>query len=450
LPPQHWPNGVKIGRTEMTDLAAVPSLNLAPQQGMEPNTSINPPPLPPPLPDMPGPPRADLPFPGGATGLPRPPEIPAPAPQQRRANAADPLASLPEQQPGSLTEIVRWADQVRCSDVHVGVGEEPRFRVRGDMLPTGWPVTDEITFRTWMRELLSPHEIDLFKRDKEFDGARSFDFARVRINVLDSLRGGAMVLRLIPHEITRLEDLNLPEVLGELARRPKGLLLVTGPRGSGKSTTLAAIIDFINRELAKHIITIEDPVEFVHSSKRCLIRHRELGTHTRDFHQALRAAMREDPDIILIGEIRDRVTLATALEAAQTGHLVLGTLHTNSAIRSVERILGMYPPEDQVSVRRAVAESLLGVVAQGLIKTTDGKRTAYFDLFINTDACRDYILSADLDAIEEIMQRSSFDGMVTTNQSLLKLVEAGIATGEEALRHSPKPSELSQALRGRT
>ena len=417
---------------------------------MEPPTSINTPPLPPPLPDMPGPPRGDLPLPSGVMGLPRPPGIPAPAPQQRRGNAADPTAGLPEQQPDSFTEIVRWADRLGCSDVHVGVGEQPRFRLCGDILPTGWPETDEITFRTWMRELLSPHEIDLFKRDKEFDGARSFDFARVRINVLDSLRGGAMVLRLIPHEITGLQDLKLPEVLQELARRPKGLMLVTGPTGSGKSTTLAAIIDFINRELPKHIITIEDPVEFVHSSKRCLIRHRELGTNTRDFHQALRAAMREDPDIILIGEIRDRVTLSTALQAAQTGHLVLGTLHTNSAIRSVERILGMYPPEDQVNVRRAVAESLLAVLAQGLIKTTDGKRTAFFDLFVNTDACRDYILSADLDAIEEIMERSSFDGMMTTNQSLLKLVEAGLATGEDALSHSPKPSELSQSLRGRT
>ena len=250
--------------------------------------------------------------------------------------------------------------------------------------------------------------------------------------------------------ITNLESLDLPSVLQDLARRPKGLFLVTGPTGSGKSTTLAGIIDYINRELPKHIITIEDPVEFVHNSKRSLIRHRELGTHTRDFHNALRAAMREDPDIILIGEIRDRTTLSTALEAAQTGHLVFGTLHTNSAIRSVERILGMYPPEDQTSVRRAIAESLLGVFAQGLIKTTDGKRTAYYDLFINTDACRDYIMSADLDSIEEIMERSGFDGMMTTNQSLLNLVEQGRVSGEEAMKHSPKPSELSQALRGRT
>ena len=417
---------------------------------MEPISNLNSPPLPPPLPDLPRPQSEAPPLSRPADGFASPPEIPAPEEQQRPVGAVEVLAGLPEEQPGSLTEIVHWANSLSCSDVHVGVGEQPRFRQRGDMRGTGWPETDDITFRTWMRELLSPHEIDLFKRDKEFDGARSFDFARVRINVLDSLRGGAMVLRLIPHEMVSLEALHLPSVLQDLARSPKGLFLVTGPTGSGKSTTLAAMIDYINRELPKHILTIEDPVEFVHKSKRCLIRHRELGTNTRDFHQALRAAMREDPDIILIGEIRDRVTLSTALEAAQTGHLVLGTLHTNSAIRSVERILSMFPPEDQANVRRTIAESLLGVFAQGLIKTTDGQRTAYYDLFINTDACRDYIINNELDAIEEIMGRSGFDGMMTTNQSLLKLVEEGRATGEEALKHSPKPAELSQALRGRT
>ena len=420
---------------------------------MEPTTNLNAPlpPPPPPPPDITLTESGQLPLPPPPPmgELPLPPQIPVPELPWSPGSAAESMPGLPDEQPGSLTEIVRWANLMQCSDVHVGVGEEPRFRLRGDMLSTGWPVTDEITFRTWMRELLSPHEIDLFKRDKEFDCARSFEFARVRINVLDSLRGSAMVLRLIPHQITSLKALNLPSVLKDLARSPKGLFLVTGPTGSGKSTTLAAMIDDINRELPKHILTIEDPVEFVHTSKRCLIRHRELGTHTRDFHHALRAAMREDPDIILIGEIRDRITLSTALEAAQTGHLVFGTLHTNSAIRSVERILGMYPPEDQASVRRAVAESLLGVFAQGLIKTTDGQRTAYYDLFINTDACRDYIITAELDAIEEIMQRSGFDGMITTNQSLLQLVQSGRTTGDEAMKHSPKPSELSQALRGR-
>ena len=220
---------------------------------MEPTSSLNPPPLPPPLPDITLPEPPQMPLNGVSPELPRAPEIPAPAADQKTAFVSDSLTGLPKDQPGSLTEIVRLADQLQCSDVHVGVGEEPRFRLRGDMVGTGWPVTDEITFRTWMRELLSPHEIDLFKRDKEYDGARSFDFTRVRINVLDSLRGIAMVMRLIPNEITNLESLDLPRVLQDLARRPKGLFLVTGPTGSGKSTTLAGIIDYINRELPKQI-----------------------------------------------------------------------------------------------------------------------------------------------------------------------------------------------------
>jgi twitching motility protein PilT len=258
-----------------------------------------------------------------------------------------------------------------------------------------------------------------------------------------------MVLRLIPSKIPTVEELNLPTQLKLIAERPKGLFLVTGPTGSGKTTTLAAIINYINTAMRRHIITIEDPIEFVHDSKLSLVRQREVGLHTKLFHNALRASLREDPDVILVGEIRDQETLNTALEASQTGHLVFGTLHTNSAVRSIERVLGMYPPQEQDNVRRAIAESLLAVLSQGLIKTTDGKRMAFFDFFINTDACRDYILTGQLDEIEQIMSRSAFDGMVTTNQSLLRLVEEGRTEGDEAMRHSLKPNELAQALRGR-
>jgi twitching motility protein PilT len=201
--------------------------------------------------------------------------------------------------------------------------------------------------------------------------------------------------------------------------------------------------------MRRHILTIEDPIEFVHESHECLIRQREVRQHTKVFKNALRAALREDPDVILIGEIRDRETLTTAIEASQTGHLVLGTLHTNSAVRSVERVLGMYPPEEQEQMRRAVAESLLAVISQGLVKTTDGKRCAFYDLFINTDACRDYIQRGNLDEIEEIMARSRFDGMITSNQSLVALVQAGRVTDEEAMSHSLRPAELAQILRGR-
>ena len=318
------------------------------------------------------------------------------------------------------------------------------------MIRTQWPVTDQTVFQSWLAEILSPQQIDEFFRQKEFDGSHAFPFVRIRINLLDSLRGPAMVLRLIPQTILTMEQLNLPQVLEELAARPKGLILVTGPTGSGKSTTLAAMIDWINRNETRHILTIEDPVEFVHESKQSLIRHREVGMHTLKFHNALRAALREDPDVILVGEIRDQETLSTALEAAQTGHLVFGTLHTNSAVKTVERVLGMFPPEEQDSVRRSLSESLLGVIAQGLIRTTDGKRAAYHDILLNTDACKDYIQRGALDEVEEIMERSGFDGMMTTNQSLQALVESGRVEGEKAVSVSLKPNELAQALRGRS
>ncbi len=353
-------------------------------------------------------------------------------------------------QPSSLASIVQLAERSGFSDVHLGVGEEPRYRARGEMLRTGWPISDAATFHGWLREMLSPAQIDAFQRDKEFDGSHAFPFVRVRINLLDSLRGPAMVLRLIPQQIATLEELNLPPVLKELASRPKGLVLITGPTGSGKSTTLAAMIDWINRNRSCHILTIEDPVEFVHESRQSLIHHREVGQHTRQFHNALRAALREDPDVILIGEIRDGETLATAIEASQTGHLVFGTLHTNSAVKTVERVLGMVPPREQESMRRAVAESLLAVIAQGLLRTTDQQRAAFHDILINTDACKDYIQRGELTEIEEIMARSGFDGMQTANQALLELVESGRVHADDALAQSLRPNELVQALRGKT
>ena len=349
----------------------------------------------------------------------------------------------------SLEQIVRIAHEEGHSDVHLGVGEVPRYRARGEMQTTDWPVSDQAHFDRWLQEILTPQQIDRFQREKEFDGSHAFPFVRVRINLLDSLRGAAMVLRLIPQTIQTLEQLRLPAVLTELAGRPKGLILVTGATGSGKSTTLAAMVDWINRNEARHILTIEDPVEFVHESRRSLIRHREVGMHTLRFHNALRAALREDPDVILVGEIRDQETLSTALEAAQTGHLVFGTLHTNSAVKTVERVLGMYPADQQSSIRRSLAESLLGVIAQGLVRSSDGGRAAFHDILINTDACRDYIQRGALDEVEEIMERSGFDGMVTSNQSLLKLVEEGRVEAEQALGASLKPHELAQALRGR-
>ena len=390
-----------------------------------------------------------------APGAPAPaPAAPAsPPPAGHRPTPPPPMKGTVRQQPSpgspTLEQLVREAFDKGFSDIHLGVAEAPRFRNRGEMEITEYPVTDTPTFFSWLTEVLSDEDIKRFKEHLDFDGAAQYDFARIRINVFDSLRGPAMVLRLIPVKILTMEQLNLPPVFKDVCHFHKGLILVTGPTGSGKSTTMAAMVDYMNKEMPKHIITIEDPVEFVHQSRKCLIKQREVGMHTLLFDNALKAALREDPDVILVGEMRDKETVNTALKAAQTGHLVMGTLHTNSAVKTVERILNLYPPDQQAPMRVALAESLVAVIAQGLCRTTDGKRAAFHDILINTDAIRDYIRKGDLDEVEALIPRCTFDGMCTMNQSLYKLYEAGRITEETALEMSPKPNEMAQILRGR-
>ncbi|MEM6433534.1 MAG: type IV pilus twitching motility protein PilT [Cyanobacteria bacterium P01_D01_bin.115] len=397
----------------------------------------------------------------------RPPAVPSrmpPPPPPSRAAAAARPASPASPPPGrsvpppptvsakpalTLEKIVREAFDKGFSDLHLGVGEVPRFRDRGQISTTDYPVIDEATFYRWLNEVLRPEEIQQFKQTLDFDGAAKFEFSRIRINIFDSLMGPALVIRLIPNTILTLEQLNLPTVLRDICHYHKGLILVTGPTGSGKSTTMAAMLDYINKEMPKNIITIEDPIEFVHQSRKSLIKHREVGRHTLEFRNALKASLREDPDIILVGEMRDQETVNTALKAAQTGHLVLGTLHTNSAVKTVERVLNLYEPEQQAPVRVSLAESLVAVVAQGLCRTTDGKRAAFHDIMINTDAIKDYILRGDLDEIEALMPKCGFDGMCTMNQSLYSLYEEGRITEETALEMSPRQNEMAQMLRGR-
>lgn len=349
----------------------------------------------------------------------------------------------------TLEKLVREAFDKGYSDVHLGVGEVPRFRNRGEIDTTDYPVTDEATFYGWLSEVLKPDQIQEFKQTLDFDGAAHFDFTRVRINIFDTMRGPALVMRLIPVKILTIDQLNLPPVLKDICHYHKGMVLVTGPTGSGKSTSLAAMIDYINTEMPKNIITIEDPVEFVHGSRRSLIKQREVGIHTQEFKNALKASLREDPDVILVGEIRDRETVDIALKAAQTGHLVFGTLHTNSAVKTVERILGMYEPDQQSAVRISMAESLVGVVAQGLCRTTDGKRAAFHEILINTDAIKDYIQRGQLDEVEALLPKCTFDGMCNMNQSLYSLYESGRITEETALEMSPRQNEMAQMLRGR-
>jgi twitching motility protein PilT len=331
----------------------------------------------------------------------------------------------------------------------LGVGEIPRFRNRGEILTTSYPEADKPTFMNWLREILTDAEIQRFQEQLEFDGATQYDFARVRINVFDSLRGYAMVLRLIPLKILSMEQLRLPPVFRDICHHHKGLVLVTGPTSSGKSTTMAAMVDYINREMAKHIITIEDPVEFVHQSRKSLVKQRQVGMHTRKFDNALKAALREDPDLILVGEMRDKETVNTALKAAQTGQLVMGTLHTNSAVKTIERILNLYSGQEQEAMRIALAESLVAVIAQGLCRTTDGNRAAFHDILINTEAVKEWVKNGKYDEIADLMKQASFDGMVTMNQSLLNLYQEGRITEETALEMSATPNEMAQFLRGR-
>jgi len=375
---------------------------------------------------------------------PAPPIITTPPPISSNSNG---LTNEPVER--TLAQLVQEAFDEGYSDIHLGVGEIPRFRSRGEILTTSYPEADKPTFMRWLREILSDSEIQRFQEHLEFDGATQYDFARVRINVFDSLRGYAMVLRLIPLKILSMEQLRLPPVFRDICHHHKGLVLVTGPTGSGKSTTMAAMVDYINREMAKHIITIEDPVEFVHQSRKSLVKQREVGMHTRKFDNALKAALREDPDLILVGEMRDKETVNTALKAAQTGHLVMGTLHTNSAVKTIERILNLYSGEEQEAMRIAVAESLVAVIAQGLCRTTDGKRAAFHDILINTEAVKEWVKDGKYDEIAELMKQAGFDGMVTMNQSLLNLYQEGRITEETALEMSPTPNEMAQFLRGR-
>ncbi len=399
---------------------------------------------------------------------PAPPQRPpAPPPGQRRRPAAGPGAApptgmSPRSQPANVKEkpqrspghpacgdIINLANKEGYSDIHLGVGEEPRVRDRGEMMKLDIPVTDEPTFWSWMHEICSEQEIQQFKDTKELDTAKQYDFARVRINVFDSLTGPAIVMRLIPLTILTMEQLRLPPVFRDISDSHKGLVLVTGPTGSGKSTTMAAMIDYINKEHSKHIITIEDPVEFVHNSKKSLIKHREVGTHTLLFDNALKAALREDPDLILVGEMRDKGTVNTALKAAQTGHLVMGTLHTNSAVKTIERILNLYTAEEQHAMRIALSESLVAIIAQGLCRTTDGKRAAFHDILVNTETMKEYISKGQYEDMHELMVQSEYDGMLTMNQALYALYEEGRITEETALEKSPTPNEMAQMLRGR-
>jgi twitching motility protein PilT len=350
----------------------------------------------------------------------------------------------------TLKQLIQEAYAAGASDIHLGVGKTPRFRILGELKPTQYPASDDATFFGWLREVVKEKDIRQFQTTLELDGSAQYDFTRIRLNVYSTLQGPAMVLRLIPIQVKSIEALGLPEVFKKISHFPKGLVLVTGPTGVGKSTSLAAIIDYINHTAGKHIVTLEDPIEFVFENDKAIVSQREVGLHTMEFLTALKACLRADPDIIVIGELRDRAVVDTAINAAQTGHLVFATLHTNSAVKTVERILNFYNPEEQAPMRSQVSECLVAVIAQGLVKTVDEKRAAFHEILINTDSVKDYIRRGELGEIEALIPRCVVDGMCTMNQSLFDLYKAGRIDKEVGIDASPRPNELMIMMRGGT
>lgn len=382
-----------------------------------------------------------------SSGPPRvlPPPPPPPPSGMANRNAAQPAQT----ETHYIKALVEQAHSCKASDIHIRVGEIPRFRIRGQMREA--LEQERLTpehFNAYLNEILTPSQRSQFAKTKELDTAIFYpDFIRCRVNCFETLMGGAMVLRLIDLYVPSIDELRLPEVLKKVISHSQGLVLVTGPTGSGKSTTMAAMIRCLNESSYKHVISIEDPIEYVHSSKSCLISQREVGLHTDDFHSSLRSALREDPDVILIGEMRDRLTVNIALQAAQTGHLVLGTLHTRTAISAINRLLNLFNPEEQTAIRIQIVETLYAVIAQLLLPTTDGGRTTINDVLINTTTMQDYLYKGDDDGAFALMHSDTYEGMQVMNQDLYRKVMEGRVAIEVAEMQSPDPGELDRLIR---
>ncbi|HVK86089.1 MAG TPA: type IV pilus twitching motility protein PilT [Kofleriaceae bacterium] len=347
-----------------------------------------------------------------------------------------------------IDEMLRAMKNLGASDLHMSCTMPPLVRKDGEMKPVpGFPVlTPDL-----MLSLL--YEIAPEKNRKEFEERSDTDFAhsieglsRFRANMFRDRHGPGAVFRAIPFNILSPEQLGLPPKVLELCYLTKGLVVVTGPTGSGKSTTLATLIDYINSHRSDHIITIEDPIEFVHENKKCLVNQREVHVHTRSFKDALRAALREDPDIVLVGEMRDLETIAIAVETAETGHLVFGTLHTTTAPSTVDRIIDQFPADRQAQVRQMLAESLRGVIAQTLCKKIGGGRVAAYEVLIGTSAVRNMIRTAKTFQLPSVMQTSRDVGMITLNDSLIELVKAKKVEPLEAYMKAVQKTELKAAL----
>jgi twitching motility protein PilT len=409
---------------------------------------------PPPPPHNPPPPRMrPLASAGVSTDAQSiPPAVPASSPaatvyqSQTRATAPVTARIAPT---NTIEQMVRDAHDKGASDIHLRAEEVVRFRIRGAMtVQPEYGVVTASQFNLYLAEILNEHQRRIFAETMELDTAIYYPgFLRCRVNCFQSLTGGAIVFRLIPLDVPTVDGLGLPQVLKQFIERPQGLILVTGPTGSGKSTSIAAMIRHLNDTDTRHIITIEDPIEYVHQSNQCLVSQREVGIHTREFSQALRAVLREDPDVILIGEMRDRISVDTAVKAAQTGHLVLGTLHTKDALGTLNRLLNIFNPDEQASMRVQILESLVSVVSQQLLPTTDGGRTAAHEIMVNTPAISDYLLKGEDSEAFRMMETDTNEGMQVMNQSLCELVLLGRISPDDAVRSSPDAGDLRRRVR---
>ena len=348
----------------------------------------------------------------------------------------------------NMNTLLHQMQEKEASDLHIKVGSPPGYRIDGILKPIEGLERITVEKREELaKEVVAPERWEEFLKSGDLDFGYSVPkLARFRVNVMKQRGTCAMVIRKIPAEIPSLEELGLPEICRTLSDKPRGLVLVTGPTGSGKSTTLAAMVNHVNNTINGHILTMEDPIEFIHADKKCFVNQREIGADTKDFQSALRRALRQDPDVILIGELRDLETISLATTAAETGHLVFGTLHTTSAMQTIDRLIDAFPHEQQSQIRTQLSLTLQGVISQTLVQKIGGGRVAAHEIMIATDAVRASIREAKTPQLQNILTTGSKYGMITLEDSLIKLAKSGQITPETAVASSNNPNLVRETL----